>query len=249
MAALNDPTGSALAARLDVLRRRYGALDGADLLAPLIREEFPGRIALVSSFGADAAVLLHMVAAIDPTVPVLFIDTDKHFGETLRYRDRLAADLGLKDLRVLQPDEAAVAAADPDGTLWARDPDACCALRKVAPLARGLEGFEAWISGRKRFQSAGRAELPTLEAAEGHIKVNPLARWLPGDIEQARLAHGLPAHPLVADGYLSIGCMPCTDRAAPGDDPRSGRWRGTDKTECGIHLPAYNVVSVSRTDR
>lgn len=251
LAVQNDDPGegpSGAAARLAALGPRYGALDGAGLLTPLIREEFPGRIALVSSFGAEAAVLLHMVAAIDPSVPVLFIDTDKHFGETLRYRDRLVAELGLTDLRVLQPDAEALAAADPDGTLWARDPDTCCALRKVAPLARGLEGFDAWISGRKRFQSATRAELPTLEVADGRIKVNPLARWLPGDLEQARLAHGLPAHPLVADGYLSIGCMPCTDRAAPGDDARSGRWRGTDKTECGIHLPAY-AVSVQRTDR
>jgi phosphoadenosine phosphosulfate reductase len=218
------------------LSRRYGMLSGEALLRPLIEREFPGRIALVSSFGAEAAVLLHMVAAIDPSTPVLFLDTGKHFGETLSYRDALAARLGLSDLRILGPQPASVAAADPDGTLWHGDPGACCALRKVAPLAAGLAPFAAWITGRKRFQGGLRAALPVIEAMDGRIKINPLAPLSAADIEAEFERRDLPRHPLVADGFRSIGCMPCTARAKAGDAPRAGRWPGLERTECGIHL-------------
>ena len=220
-----------------VLVSLYADLDGAALLAPLIRDEFPGRIAVVSSFGADAAVVLGMVAAIDPTTPVIFLDTRKHFGETLRHRDNLASRLGLTDIRSIQPDPAAVADRDLDGTLWRSDPDACCFLRKVAPLRDALDGFDAWITGRKSFQTAARADLPTIEAADGRIKINPLARWSAKDVQSWLRAKDLPTHPLVADGYPSIGCMPCTDRVSTGEDNRAGRWRGGGKTECGIHQP------------
>lgn len=217
------------------LARRYGHLDGAALLRPLIEREFPGRIALVSSFGAEAAVLLQLVASIDPAVPVLFIDTGKLFGETLRYRDELAARLGLRDVRTIGPDKLRLETADPDGMLWRRDPDACCALRKVEPLAASLSGFDAWISGPKRYQGGIRATMPVIENGGGLLKVNPLANWSRADIDAAFAAHGLPRHPLEADGFLSIGCMSCTARVAPGADRRSGRWSGLAKTECGIH--------------
>lgn len=214
--------------------QRYGHLDGAALLRPLIEREFSGRIALVSSFGAESAVLLWLVASIDPAVPVLFIDTGKLFGETLRYRDDLVARLGLRDLRTIGSERARLETADPDGMLWQRDPDACCNLRKVEPLAAALAGFDAWISGPKRYQGGDRAAIPTIESGDGLLKINPLANWSRADIDAAFAAHDLPRHPLEADGYLSIGCMPCTARVAPGADPRSGRWAGTDKTECGI---------------
>lgn len=221
--------------RAETLARRYGHLSGAALLRPMIEAEFPGRIALVSSFGTESAVLLQLAASIDRGLPVLFIDTGKHFGETLRYRDALASRLGLGDLRIVAPRPEEVAARDADGVLWHRDADACCRLRKVEPLASALSGFDAWISGRKRFQGGARAELPLIEADGEHIKINPLAPWSADDIEAAFAAYDLPHHPLEADGFLSIGCMPCTARAS-GGDRRSGRWAGTDKTECGIHL-------------
>lgn len=221
-----------------LLSRRLGRLPTEEMLAEAIRHEFPGRIAVVSSFGADSAVLLHLVAGIDPATPVLFLDTDKLFGETRRYRDRLVERLGLTDVRTIGPDPIAVAQRDPEGILWARDPDACCALRKVEPLARALAPFDAWINGRKRHQSASRAELDLVEAADGRVKLNPLADWDRAALSDYFTRHDLPPHPLVEDGYRSIGCMPCSDRVADGEDERAGRWRGAAKIECGIHLPA-----------
>jgi phosphoadenosine phosphosulfate reductase len=218
------------------LALRYGQLWGEALLGPMIRSEFRGRIALVSSFGAEAAVLLHMVAAIAPATPVLFLDTGKHFGETLRYRDALVARLGLKDVRSLAPDAAMLAISDADGMLWRRDPDACCAARKVAPLAAALKPFAAWITGRKRHHGGTRRALPVIEAAGGRIKINPLASRSAADIAAEFAARDLPPHPLVADGFRSIGCMPCTARIAAAAEPRSGRWPGLARTECGIHL-------------
>jgi len=225
-------------ARAAELSARYGHLGGAELLRPVLTEAFPGGIALVSSFGAESAVLLDMVAGIDPATPVLFLDTGKLFGETLRYRNDLVARLGLADVRSIRPDAGELAAEDPEGIVWASAPDRCCLVRKTLPLERALAPFRAWITGRKRFQAATRATLPAIEAADGKVKVNPLADW-----DQARLAaymaeRDLPPHPLVADGFLSIGCMPCTDRVAPGENPRAGRWRGQGKIECGIHVSA-----------
>ena len=181
-------------------------------------------------------MLLHLVASVDRNVPVIFIDTGKIFGSTLRYRDEIVARLGLTDVRVARPDPAVLTTQDTDSGLWLREPDKCCAIRKVAPLARALSGFDAWISGRKRFQGGRRAELPLVEADGDRLKLNPLADWSKEDVAAYRELHDLPEHPLVADGFRSIGCMPCTTRVAEGEDERNGRWRGRDKTECGIHL-------------
>jgi len=222
--------------RIQELIRRYGHLDGEALLRAFIKSEFPGRIALVSSFGSEAAVLLHMAAEIDRSLPVIFLDTGKLFGETLRYRDELARRLHLTDLRSVKPEPADLQSGDPDSLLSHRDPDACCALRKVAPLRRALAGFDAWISGRKRYQGALREFMPVIEASGEKMKINPLARWSRERIEAEFAARDLPHHPLEADGFLSIGCMPCTTRVAPQDDRRAGRWAGREKTECGIHL-------------
>ena len=222
--------------RAEALRLSHGGLEGTDLLRAMILEAFPGQIALVSSFGAEAAVLLDLVASIDPATPVIFLDTGKLFGETLRYRDRLIAHLGLTDVRSIRPDTLAVLARDPEGLLWKQNPDACCGLRKTEPMQRALAPFEAWITGRKRYQSASRAGLDTIEATGTHVKINPLVSWTEADLEAHLVARNLPRHPLVEDGYLSIGCMPCTDRVPVGGSARDGRWAGLDKTECGIHL-------------
>tara|TARA_R110002126_G_scaffold33408_14_gene104822 strand:+ start:612 stop:1307 length:696 start_codon:yes stop_codon:yes gene_type:complete len=218
------------------LLRRYGGHSAIDLLDAMIHTEFPGRIALSSSFGADSAVLLHMVSRIDPKTPVLFLDTGKLFGETLRYRIELARQLGLTDVRDLRPAAESVNSSDADGVLWRDAPDACCHIRKVVPLTEALDGFDAWINGRKRAQGGLRADIAPLEAFDGRIKINPLAHWGLRDIAAYFDRYDLPRHRLVADGYTSIGCMPCTARSTESDDARDGRWAGRDKTECGIHL-------------
>jgi phosphoadenosine phosphosulfate reductase len=232
--------GDRLLDRLDELRRAYGDLDGLALLRALLREgPLRGRTALVSSFGAESAVLLDMVATVNPATPVVFLDTGKLFDETHEYREAITALLGLKDVRVIRPDPAAVARRDRGGTLWRRDPDACCGQRKAAPLAGALTGFAAWITGRKRFQGGPRDALPVIEGepGTGRIKLNPLARWSPEDLGHYRRLRALPAHPLAARGYRSIGCTTCTRPVGPDEDPRAGRWWDLDKTECGIHRP------------
>jgi len=218
--------------------RAFGRLDGEALLEAMITRVFPGRIALVSSFGAEAAVLLDMVARIDRSVPVLFLDTGKHFDATLTYRDILARRFGFTDLRNLRPDSADLRHADPDGSLHHHDPDLCCHIRKVAPLNRALTGFDAWITGRKRFQGADRSRLDPIEVVDDRIKVNPLAGWTAEQIEGAFRHRNLPRHPLFDDGYRSVGCAPCTRRALAGEDARDGRWAVFGKTECGIHRAA-----------
>ena len=223
--------------RVAELAERYGRLEGAVLLNALLRDEFDGRIAVVSSFGTESAVLLAMAAEADPSFPVLFVNTGKLFGETLRYRDTLVATLGLTGVRTIGPTGEDLAAEDADGLLFTRSHDACCHLRKTVPLDRALGGFDAWVTGRKRFQAATRAALPLFEEEEGtgRVKVNPLAHWDRERIDQEFARRNLPRHPLEADGFLSVGCFTCTERVAPGADPRSGRWAGTAKTECGIH--------------
>ncbi len=217
------------------LEARYGRLEPEDVIA-LALDRFEGRIGTVSSFGADSAILLHMIAAADPSVPVMFLDTGKHFEETIAYRDRLAADLGLRDLRILTPDEEALRRHDPDGILHKSDTDACCAIRKVEPMARAVDPFRAWFTGRKRFQSNSRQGLAVFEAVRGRVRINPLAAWGTSQLASYMRQHRLRENPLVAYGYLSIGCFPCTEPAKPGEDARSGRWSGQAKTECGIHL-------------
>ncbi len=211
--------------------------DGVALLRHAIRAAFPGRIAVVSSFGAESAVLLALVAEIDPRTPVLFLETGQHFRETLAYRAALAAQLGLSDVRDIRPDPAALAHGDPSGDLWRVDPDACCARRKIAPLAAALAPFDAWVSGRKRFQAASRRHLPLIELIDGKVKINPLADWDAARIAAEFAARALAPHPLLAQGFRSIGCAPCTRPTQPGTDPRAGRWVLHAKTECGIHRP------------
>ncbi len=227
------------AARLEAL---HGGLAPLGVIEQAVRHSFAGRIAAVSSFGADSAVLLHLLATVDPSTPVVFLDTGKHFGETLDYRDALAADLGLTDIRIVTPEAAALSRIDPDGTLHARNTDACCDVRKVEPMARGVEPFRAWFTGRKRFQASTRAALPVFEAVGPRVRINPLASWGTAELADYMRRHALRENPLVAYGYLSIGCFPCTQPVKPGEDPRAGRWAGQAKTECGIHLPGLDAT-------
>ena len=220
------------------LNARYGHLNAHDAIALTSDELFPGRAALVSSFGADSAVLLHIVSEVDHGLPVIFLDSGRLFAETLEYRTRLTEQLGLTDVRTVTPDPSRLAANDPHRALWMTNPDLCCQIRKTEPLQRALLGFDAWFTGRKRFQNAQRASLRLFEADGIRIKVNPLASWSIVDLKAHSERHGLPEHPLVAKGYPSIGCVPCTSRVSVGEDLRAGRWRGLDKSECGIHVPA-----------
>jgi phosphoadenosine phosphosulfate reductase len=218
------------------LDQSYAALDPTAVLRLAIKDLYPGRVALVSSFGADSVVLVHMIAQIDRATPVVFVDTGHLFPETLAYRDELAELMGLTDVRSISATPDELSALDPESFLWSSDPDRCCAIRKTAPLSRALDGFEAWITGRKRFQSDTRASLPLFEADGERIKINPLASWDAGQILAYIDEHNLPRHRMVAKGYPSIGCIPCTTAVRPGEDQRAGRWRGKAKTECGIHL-------------
>lgn len=221
------------------LNARYAGVPTETMLAELLTGELRGRVAAVSSFGSESAVLLDLVSAVDKDVPIIFINTQKIFGETLAYRDTLAEQLGFTDLRVFRPDPRLLAAKDATSLRWSYDPDGCCDLRKVEPLRRALAPFDAWISGRKGFQGNTRAALPRFELDEGRLKINPLADWLKDTIDAAFDAKKLPRHPLEAQGYPSVGCVPCTSQVQPGEDPRAGRWRGWDKTECGIHDPVF----------
>ena len=192
--------------------------------------------AAISSFGAESAALLHLIAEQDKTVPVVFLETGQHFFQTLQYRSQLTEKLGLSDVRLVTPDAAEKADLDARDDLWKTDADACCDLRKTRPLARATAGFSALITGRKRYQNEDRAELLPFEVLEGVLRINPLAAWTAEDVEDHLVAHDLPRHPLVDQGYLSIGCWPCTRAVEAGEDARAGRWSGLDKTECGIHL-------------
>lgn len=229
---------AALANQVHTLNTRFRHHSATSVMQHAL--SYQGRFALVSSFGAESVVLLHMAAVIDKSTPVLFIDTELLFTETLVYQNELSERLGLRNLRIIRAPD--IAAHDPDGQLRLHAPDACCALRKTAPLQSALKGYDGWITGRKRFQSGIRAALDFFEIEPGkgdnagRIKVNPLAHWAAKDVRAYMEENRLPRHPLVAQGYPSIGCMPCTTPVSPGEDPRAGRWRQSDKDECGIHF-------------
>ncbi|MDF0543567.1 phosphoadenylyl-sulfate reductase [Sphingobium sp. H39-3-25] len=219
----------------DALNARFEGVETLPMLRALFSEGRLGHVAVVSSFGTESAVLLHLIAQADKSVPVIFVDTLKMFPETLAYRETLIDTLGFTDSRAVTPDAAMLAKKDETGLRWSYDPDGCCAIRKVEPLARAKNGLDAWISGRKAFQSVTRQNIPRFEIEDGRLKINPLGDWTKADLEAYFEAHDLPRHPLEAEGYLSIGCEPCTSKVQPGEDPRAGRWRGWDKVECGIH--------------
>ena len=195
------------------------------------------QVALVSSFGTDSAVLLHMMSEINPSNPVIFLDTEFHFDETLRYLEDLVDRLGLTGIQRARIDPVSRKRLDPDQQLHRRDPDRCCQARKVEVLDRALKGFQGWISGQKRFQSSLRNDVEVLEVdvERNLIKINPLAYWSEQDIEEYLADHDLPRHPLASQGFASVGCWPCTSPLQAGESGRAGRWRGQDKQECGLH--------------
>lgn len=199
------------------------------------------RFAVTSSFGADSAALLHLLSRVDRATPVLFLETGFHFPETLAYRRELVSRLGLTDVRDLRPVlDVPAQAREHGGGLYLRDPDRCCALRKVAPLDAALADFDGWATGVRRDQTLDRAGTPVVGTARRGdrelVKVAPLASWSAQDLEDYLVEHDLPRHPLADAGFPSIGCAPCTRPVAPGTDARAGRWAGMAKTECGIHL-------------
>lgn len=223
--------------QVEGLNRRSDDLEPAQVLELALQRAAVGRTALVSSFGAESIVLLHMVSRIDPSLPILFIDTQMLFPETLAYQAEVANTLGLKDIRLIRPNPLEISEEDPTGALNVHDKDACCALRKTRPLQNALRGFDTWITGRKRYQSGTRAMLEFFENdRDRRIKVNPLAHWRPKDVHAYVDAHHLPRHPMLARGFASIGCAPCTSPVKEGEDARAGRWRDSEKTECGIHF-------------
>jgi len=207
----------------------------AEVIATALRSVGREHLAVVSSFGTESAALLKVMADVDPAIPVIFLDTGWLFEETLAYRDTLIATLGLRDVRSIQPLEQDLARHDPDRDLWFSDPDACCRIRKVEPLMRALQPFTAWVNGRKRFQGGARAAIPVVEDDGARLKFNPFANVSRAEIEAIYALAKLPPHPLLASGFRSVGCMPCTSRSDDTEDARAGRWRGRAKTECGIH--------------
>lgn len=237
-----------VADRVADLNNRYRHHSATSVLERALTDIQVGRIALVSSFGAESVVLLHLLSVLDRSTPVLFIDTEMLFAETIAYQQEVSEKLGLTDVRFIKARAERLAYEDPDGTLHQFNTDACCALRKTEPLERALADFDSWITGRKRFQGKTRETIDFFEA-EGdiRIKVNPLAHWGREDLEEYMVNNRLPRHPLVAKGYPSIGCAPCTSPVKPGEDPRAGRWRNSDKTECGIHYINGRIVRVPLT--
>lgn len=230
------------AGRAAALSAKYEGLEAKALLEKVLFEEFPGRTALVSSFGTEAAVLIHLVADVDPKTPIVFLDTYKHFPETIAYRDRLIDRLGLEDVRIVTPTPHHLAADDPTGELYRSNTDLCCHIRKTLPMVRALNGFSCWITGRKRFQAETRTNLDLFETQDRWLKVNPLADWDKDMIDTYFEVQKLPRHPLESQGYPSIGCAVCTSKVEAGEDPRSGRWKGQGKTECGIHFVDGKIV-------
>lgn len=233
-----DVTPRFTEAQVAALNKRFEGVSTANMIKLVLSDKLLGKVALVSSFGAESAVLLHLVSSVAPETPVLFLETGKHFPETLTYRDDLTNRLGLNLINIT-PDADTLAKRDETGLRWSYDPDGCCEIRKVIPLEAALSDYDASITGRKGFQSGTRAGLERfeLDGSTGRIKWNPLASWTKTDLDAYFESHDLPRHPLEEQGYLSIGCAPCTNKVAPGEDPRSGRWSGWDKVECGIHVP------------
>ena len=237
------PLDAPVAARVAALNARYRHHGATAVLERALTDPEVGRVALVSSFGAESVVLLHLISVMDRRTPVLFIDTEMLFAETLTYQLELTERLRLQNVQVMTPARAEVFERDNEGILHLHDPDACCTLRKVEPLERSLRDYDAWITGRKRYQGGQRAALDFFESERDiRIKINPLAHWGTQDVADYITENRLPRHPLVAGGYPSIGCAPCTTRVNDGENPRAGRWRELDKEECGIHFVDGKVM-------
>ncbi|MGB7288281.1 MAG: phosphoadenylyl-sulfate reductase [Salaquimonas sp.] len=217
-----------------------------EMLRMSLKGNLCGKTAVVSSFGAESAILLHLVSRIAPDAPVLFVDTKMMFQETLDYQIELAGKFGLSNVSIVSADQVELRRNDVFGRLHKNDPDACCNLRKTKPLERALASFDAWISGRKRHQSQSRVTMKPMEVDEsGKVKLNPMLHWDHDDIKAYFDLYHLPCHPLTSKGFTSIGCAPCTAKPLEGQDARSGRWQGQEKTECGIHVVNGKIIRQS----
>jgi len=241
---LKKPADGLTPSLVQKLLKAWQGLEGLALLKAVLRSDEDINIAVSSSFGAESAVLLDLIAQVDASTPVLTVDTGKLFDETHAYRDRLVDHFGLGDVRVLEPHWGLVHGADPEGALHQSNPDLCCQVRKVMPHAEATAAFDVLITGRKRFHGGLRDELPAVHVEGHHIKINPLAAWDSADLERAFVERELPRNPLVAEGYRSIGCATCTFKTGQGEGVRAGRWAGKEKTECGIHLAANDIFNI-----
>ena len=222
-----------------------GAVMDRKAFLGLVSELFGDRATILSSFGAQSAVVLHLVSQAAPGMPVTFLNTGKLFGQTLKYRDQLLGQLGMLDnLRELTP-AGEIDAEDPNGMLWNENPDRCCELRKVIPLNTHLEGFDCTLTGLRRAQGGFRKGVQLVEVEDGRIKINPIYDWSDEDVETAFSNFNLPQNPMVEQGYRSIGCMPCSAPESEGDS-RDGRWASSAKTECGIHSRLSSLDKQSR---
>ena len=229
--------------QVDALNASWRAQGAMAIMRHTLENVPLGRVAVTSSFGVESAVLLHLVSKVDRSVPIFFLDTGKHFKETLYYRDKLVGLFGFRNLMILKPDIEDLESLDPEGLLHKSDTETCCEIRKVAPLDKAMEGYDAWITGRKRYQNSDREDIPIFEnGRKNKIKINPLANWNQKDIKSYMEWNNIPAHELQAKGYASIGCEVCTTRVKPGEDSRAGRWRNSEKTECGIHITADGKI-------
>lgn len=231
-----------------VLNRRFSDADARDIIATACNELFVDRVATVSSFGAEAVALLHLVANVARATPVIFLDTGKHFSETTEYAKRLSAELGLWVHVVVSPGRQRLEVEDPNGDLHARDSDRCCYVRKTFPMLQALKPYRAFFTGRKQFQTSARAGMTPFEVFGRWVRINPLWSWSAQQIQAYINDHRLPRHPLVTQGYLSIGCAPCTKPVERGEDARGGRWADSEKSECGIHLDASGKFKRATAD-
>jgi phosphoadenosine phosphosulfate reductase len=227
--------------QLNDIVESYAGLEGRALIRASVKNH-PGKVALLSSFGAESSVLLHMVSEIAPDLPVIFLDTEKLFPETLAYREQLVQELGLTNLVTARPDADDIARVDPDGLLNTFDKDLCCHFRKTLPMNKAFAPYDIIISGRKRFHGAARSDLEFVSIQDGRVKIEPLAAFTALDLNNYMISHHMPSHPLRLQGFRSIGCIPCTSQGGTDDNPRAGRWAGTDKTECGIHFAVNGQV-------
>ena len=207
--------------------------------------DFGQRIVYVSSFGTESAIVLHMISKIDKFLPILLLNTHFLFDETLEYKNKLLEKLSLRNFKEIFPDQNTLNNKDFENKLWDINPDKCCEIRKVLPLKKELQFFDAWISGRKSYQSSERRALNVVEFQNNKAVINPLVNFSQKDVEEYFLSYDLPRHPLLSQGYLSIGCKPCTSKCSNVNDMRSGRWINQNKTECGIHLKFDSMKNIN----
>tara|TARA_B100000029_G_scaffold79792_1_gene71301 strand:+ start:3805 stop:4503 length:699 start_codon:yes stop_codon:yes gene_type:complete len=217
------------------LSEKFSKLDSINLLNVMIKKIFSKKIVLTSSFGSESIVILHMISKIDRSTPVIFINTGKLFPETLDYAKKIINLLKLNNILVLKPLNKDLKIKDPNENLYKKNPDECCKIRKVFPLEKIINNYDAWITGRKRIHGFEREFINKIEKSSTHIKINPLADWSLEKINKYIKKNNLPEHPLISKGYKSIGCFTCTNKVIYNESIRSGRWKNFKKKECGIH--------------